>query len=135
MSSFSRINRVLLRHYATKSKQQYLVLAIDKNPSNPAQRLTHRPAHLLYAAQLKQKGQIIFGGAILDQEQKNTNGDAKMVGSCVLYQVDHKEQLDNIMSRDPYVVGEVWGDIQVYPFKLALPQKQDLKKEAENNGI
>ena len=93
---------------------EYLITAYDDTDENAQQRrLAARPAHLEGAAQLKAAGKIIAGGAILDD-------DGKMIGSTLYVDFATKDELNQWLQSDPYVVEGVWKDINILPIKLAV---------------
>ncbi|MFK7865305.1 MAG: YciI family protein [Pseudohongiellaceae bacterium] len=93
---------------------QYQITAFDGDDEEaPARRLAARPAHLEEAGLLKKEGKIIAGGAILDD-------DGNMVGSTLYVEFDTQEELDDWLSNDPYVKGDVWKEVNVMPIRLAV---------------
>ena len=92
---------------------QFLVVAHDGTDPDSAQRRQRaRAAHLAVAAQLKAQGQLLIGGAIL-------NDAGAMVGSALIYDFPDREALDRYLATDPYVVEKVWQRIDVRPFRVA----------------
>ncbi|MBM87518.1 MAG: hypothetical protein CMQ41_04010 [Gammaproteobacteria bacterium] len=93
---------------------QFLITAYDgKDEEAQNRRATARPAHLEGAQILNNAGNIILGGAILDEENK-------MIGSTLCVEFETREELDSWLESDPYVTGGVWQDITVHPIKLAI---------------
>lgn len=92
---------------------QYVVHAYDHTDSDALdRRMAARPAHLAYVAQLKEKGQFLLGGALLDS-------DGKMTGSMLMLDMETEEQLNEYLQSDPYIVQGVWDRIDVKPFRQA----------------
>ena len=92
---------------------QYVIHAYDHTDSDAlARRMAVRPAHLDYVAQLKEKGQFILGGALL-------NPDGKMIGSMLLLDLETEDQLNDYLNTDPYIVQGIWDKIDVKPFRQA----------------
>jgi uncharacterized protein YciI len=92
----------------------YVVIAHDGSDAEAkARRLATRPAHLARIARYVERGQILVGGAILDDQ-----GD--MVGSIVLADFPTREELDAWLTGDPYVTEAVWQDIEVRDFRPAV---------------
>lgn len=73
-----------------------------------------RPEHLKQASEHKKAGRVLFGGAIMDEKTQQ-----RMVGSCMLWQVESREELRRFLEKDPYVKGRVWQSIIIRPFKMA----------------
>jgi len=93
---------------------QFLVMAYDGTDANALKRrMAVREAHLSGAAELKQAGKLIAGGAILDE-------DEKMIGSTLYVEFKSRAELDGWLSNDPYVTGDVWQNITVQPIRLAV---------------
>ncbi len=93
---------------------QFLVTAYDGNDAEaPQRRAAARPAHLEEAARYKEAGNIIIGGAILDEQEQ-------MIGSTLCVEFESREALDQWLQNDPYVTQGVWQDIVVLPIRLAI---------------
>lgn len=91
-----------------------IVIARDGNdPDAKARRAVVRPVHLEAIRPLVEAGQVLVGGAILDEE-----GD--MVGSVMVTDFESREAFDAWIDNDPYVTGGVWRDIEVRPFRPAV---------------
>lgn len=92
---------------------QFILTAYDgTDPGAQGRRMKVRTKHLEGARLLKESGKLIWGGAILDEQQN-------MIGSVVIYEYNNREELDNMLSNEPYVTGNVWQKIDIRPFKLA----------------
>ena len=93
--------------------QQYLIAAWDGNDEKALdRRMKARPAHFERAAQLKANGNLVLGGAML-------NNEGKMIGSTMVVQFETEKELQQWLDSEPYVVGEVWQKIETHPFKVA----------------
>lgn len=92
---------------------QFLVLAYDATDAGaPERRMKMRDAHLATIARYKEKAHMHMGAAICDQ-----NG--RMIGSCIIAEFESREALEGWLVEEPYVTGNVWGNIQVMPCKIA----------------
>jgi hypothetical protein len=92
---------------------QFLLIAYDgTDPDAENRRLNVRQEHLEKIVNWKKKGELVFGGAIL-----NDNG--KMIGSMVLYEFQNRAALDERLKDEPYIYAGVWKDIKIMPFRLA----------------
>jgi uncharacterized protein YciI len=92
----------------------YLVIAHDgTDPEAPARRQAARPAHLAFIQPMVERGELVAGGAILDEA-------GAMIGSAVIVAFADRAGLDDWLARDPYVTGKVWQRIEVQPFRLAV---------------
>ena len=91
-----------------------MITAYDgTDPEAPDRRKAVRPAHLDGIKKLKAAGNIIAGGAILDD-------DGEMIGSTLYVEFESREALEDWLNRDPYVTGDVWKEITVTPIRLAV---------------
>lgn len=89
-----------------------MVIAYDADDENAlARRLKAREAHLKQARLMKDKGHLIEGGAIL-------NNEGQMIGSTLYLRFDSREELDRWIANDPYVLGNVWIKVEVKPIRL-----------------
>jgi len=91
-----------------------MITAYDGTDENALERrMSVREAHIEGAKVLKEAGNMIAGGAILDEAEQ-------MIGSTVYVDFDSREELDQWLANDPYVTGNVWQDITVLPIRLAI---------------
>jgi uncharacterized protein len=96
-----------------KPAMQFLLIAHDGTDSDASnRRVKVRPEHLRKIKLLKERGEFLFGGAILDH-----NGN--MIGSMILYEMPDRETLDERLKDEPYVYAGVWKNIEIVPFRLA----------------
>jgi uncharacterized protein len=92
---------------------QYVVIAEDGTDEQAlSRRMEARPAHLEGARNLKANDQFLIGGAILDDQ-------GTMRGSVMIVQFETEADLNEWLSREPYINGKVWQSIQVKRFKVA----------------
>jgi uncharacterized protein len=96
----------------------FLVIARDGNDADaPARRKTTRPAHLEGLKVMVKKGEMLYGGGIL-------NGAGEMVGSTTIMEYPSRKDLDDWLKREPYVVNGVWKDIQIIPIRMTVQNGQ-----------
>ncbi len=69
-----------------------------------------REAHIAGIGRLKENGNFVSGGAIMDD-------DGRMIGSMVVYSFPDRAALDACIAADPYSKGDVWRDVTVHPFR------------------
>jgi uncharacterized protein YciI len=92
---------------------QWLIIARDGSDRGaPERRQAARPAHLENTARLQEQGHLLIGGALLDD-------DGRMIGSAAVAQFATREDLDAWLQTDPYVMGGVWQEIEVIPYRVA----------------
>jgi uncharacterized protein YciI len=92
---------------------QWLIIARDGADAQAQERrMAARPAHLENAAELQAAGHLLVGGALLGD-------DGRMIGSACVAQFATRAELDQWLSTDPYVTGNVWQEIQIMPYRVA----------------
>ena len=92
---------------------QWLIIARDGTDAQaPERRMAARAAHLENAARLQARGHLLVGGALTDNA-------GSMIGSACVAQFATRAELDAWLRTDPYVVGNVWRDIQVMSYRVA----------------
>ncbi len=93
--------------------QQYIVYAWDgTDEAAMDRRLAVRPKHFEGARRLKDNGNFIVGGAMLNEQ-------GKMIGSMMVLQFEDEQGLIDWKNSEPYIQGAVWENISIYPFRVA----------------
>ena len=93
--------------------KQYLITAYDYTYEDSLQnRIDVRPHHLDGAKELKEKGNFILGGAML-------NDDGKMIGLVMVLQFETDEELEAWKKSEPYITQKVWETVDIKPFRVA----------------
>ncbi|MGE7665213.1 YciI family protein [Ureibacillus composti] len=92
---------------------QYIITAYDGIDEQAIdRRLIARDEHLRSVEKRVKDGQHLYAAAILDD-----NG--KMIGSMMVVDFPSKDELDNWLKVEPYVVGNVWQKIDIQPCNVA----------------
>lgn len=92
---------------------QFLLIAYDGEDAGATdRRLKVREEHLRKIDDLKKTGEFLFGGAILDANEK-------MIGSMIVYEFPDRAALDSKLKDEPYITEGVWKKIEIKPFRLA----------------
>ena len=92
---------------------QYLITAYDYTHEDALQnRMNVRPHHLDGAKELKENGNFILGGAML-------NDGGKMIGSVMVLQFETDEELEAWKKNEPYITQKVWETVDIKTFKVA----------------
>ena len=92
---------------------QFVVIGRDgTDPEAPARRQAARRSHLKGIEPLVNSGNVLLGGAILDD-------DGIMRGSVIVADFPSRTELDAWLMGDPYVTGDVWQEVEVAPFRVA----------------
>jgi uncharacterized protein YciI len=93
--------------------KQYIVTAYDYTDEGAlARRMGVRPHHLDAAKVLKENGNYVLGGAIL-------NDAGNMIGSVMVLQFESEEGLVAWQQSEPYITQKIWETVDVKPFKVA----------------
>ncbi|AKQ47475.1 hypothetical protein TH63_03880 [Rufibacter radiotolerans] len=93
--------------------KQYLVTGLDStNEGALEHRMSVRPAHFEMAKKLKEKGNFVLGGAILNDEEK-------MIGSSMVVQFETEADLQKWLDEEPYIQQKVWEKVDIKPYKVA----------------
>ena len=90
---------------------QYIIIARD-NPNSLDKRMAARTAHLDGVHALKSNGNFIKAAALLNEK-------GEMAGSVMLLEFSTREEFDTYKSNEPYVLQNVWGDIEISEVKVA----------------
>lgn len=92
---------------------QFVIIAHDGTDEEALdRRMAARPLHFEGAGKLKEAGNFILGGAMLDEERR-------MNGSIMILQFETEDEMKNWFDNEPYVTGKVWQQIEIKPFKVA----------------
>jgi uncharacterized protein YciI len=93
--------------------KQYLVTGYDfKDDAAFERRMNVRPDHINGVKALKQAGNYVIGGAMLDEE-------GKMIGSTMIVQFETEEALNSWKQNEVYITGKIWERFEIQPFKVA----------------
>lgn len=92
---------------------QYLVTGYDGTDALAMERrLAARDAHLAAVTEASERGEHLYGAALLDEA-------GKMIGSFLVVSYPDREALDAWLRIEPYVVGGVWERVEVTPCRVA----------------
>lgn len=84
----------------------FIVEALDFSDDDAInRRMAARKEHLKYATALKESKQLLYAVALIN--------DNKMIGSSLIYEVNSSEELEKIISDDPYTKAKVWDKITI----------------------
>ena len=91
---------------------QFMVIGYDGTDEEALERrMRARPAHVALGDKMRDTGEMLMGAAILDENDK-------MIGSVLICDFESRAALENWLEAEPYVVGDVWRDIQVTPCRV-----------------
>ncbi len=89
---------------------QFIVIGHDLPDALP-RRLEVRQKHIDLCNEMKAKGTMLYGVALVDD-------DGKMKGSMVVCDFPDEDALDAYLKEEPYITGKVWGKVEVLPCKV-----------------
>ncbi len=91
---------------------QFIVIAYDGTDDGALdRRLAAREAHLKLGDKMLADGQMLYAGAILDDE-------GKMIGSTIVCDFPSRKELDAWLEIEPYITGPVWKNIEIRLFRV-----------------
>jgi uncharacterized protein YciI len=91
---------------------QFLIVAHDGEDENAlARRLAVRESHIALSNEAIKRGEQIMGIAMLDDA-------GKMIGSIMVVDYPIRAELDIGLEKEPYVTGDVWKKIDIYPCRI-----------------
>jgi uncharacterized protein YciI len=92
---------------------QYLITGYDYTDTGALQRrMNVRPHHLDAIKEMKEKGNYVLGGAIL-------NAGGNMIGTVMIIQFETEEGLTAWKQNEPYITQKIWETVDVKPFRVA----------------
>lgn len=102
---------------------QFVIIGLDGTDEGAvARRQAVRQDHIKMGDELLASGNLWYGAALL-------HDDGSMKGSLYVMSFDSEEVFDEYLKKEPYVVGDVWRDIQVHksntrdPWQFSRPQE------------
>lgn len=95
---------------------QYLITGYDYTDEGALERrMAVRPQHLDGTVQMRNAGNYILGGAILDDA-------GRMIGSAMVLQFETEDGLETWKQTEPYITQKIWETVDIKPFKVANAQ-------------
>jgi uncharacterized protein YciI len=92
---------------------QFIVIAYDGTDGGALERrLAVREAHLESAKKMFDSSKWLYAAGILSD-------DAKMIGSMIICDFPSRDELEQWLKVEPYVVGDVWKQINVNRAQVA----------------
>ena len=86
---------------------QFIVIARDHNNALD-KRLAVRGKHVALGDKMAKTGNALYGVALLNEKKE-------MNGSVYIVDFPSRKELDEWLKNEPYVVGNVWGKIEIIP--------------------
>ncbi|MFK5892707.1 MAG: YciI family protein [Pseudomonadota bacterium] len=97
----------------------YSIVSSDVKNSLPL-RVKARPAHIERLKELQNQGRLIIAGPS-PAIDSNDPGDAGFTGSVVIAEFDSLDLAQTWANEDPYLLGGVYENVMVKPFKKVFP--------------
>ena len=92
---------------------QFVILGYDaKDADSLNRRMSIREEHLKLAKENYKNGKLLFAAGLLNEQ-------GQMIGSNMIMDFDSKSELDEYLKNEPYVKGNVWEKIKMFPAKVA----------------
>jgi len=89
----------------------FLIVGRDgADPDAGNRRQTHRAAHLARGSILKERGDLLYGGAMLDEAEQ-------MIASVMIVKFPSRAKLDEWLGDEPFIKGGVWQTVEIRPFR------------------
>lgn len=90
---------------------QFAVIGLDgKDESALSRRMAAREAHLKLGKTMREEKHLLYACALLDDSEQ-------MMGSIMVVDFATREDLDNWLKIEPYMVGKVWEKLEIRPCK------------------
>ncbi|KAI5809522.1 hypothetical protein DFH27DRAFT_535270 [Peziza echinospora] len=105
-----------------REKYEWLVILPDQEDALE-RRLAVRNVHLAGAKKLHESGFFTFGGGYLDDPLiEGSSAKPTFRGSAMLCLGETKEEVLEVLRKDPYTVNNVWDweKVQIFAFKAAI---------------
>ena len=92
---------------------QYIITGYDYTDEGAFdRRMAVRQHHLDGAKHLKENGNYVLGGAILNEE-------GKMIGSVMILQFETEEGLETWKQSEIYITQKIWETVDIKPYRVA----------------
>lgn len=106
---------------------QFLVIGKDGTDVDaPKRREQFRAAHIALGDELLAAGNMWYGAALIDDA-------GVMRGSMLMMNFKDEAELDAWLAREPYVVGNVWEQVDIQKCKTRDPWQFNRPKEFFQN--
>jgi uncharacterized protein YciI len=89
---------------------KFAIIGYD-NPQGEAKRKLHRAAHLANLESLDRQGRVILAGPLTDK-----------TGSLLVLEFETREEAEDFVRHDPYMVYGVFERVDIHPFLQVFPK-------------
>ena len=91
---------------------QFAVIGLDGvDESAHSRRMAAREAHLNLSDSLIKQKHLLYACALLDDAEQT-------MGSIMIVDFNSREDLDNWLKIEPYMIGKVWDKIEIRPCNI-----------------
>jgi uncharacterized protein YciI len=91
---------------------QFIVTGYDGSDVQALdRRMAVREAHIRAGDQMRDRGELLYAVALLNDEDK-------MTGSVCIVEFPSRAELDQWLNVEPYVTGKVWQKIEIRPCRV-----------------
>ena len=102
---------------------QFLVKGLDgKDEGAINRRLAVREDHIALGDKLVASGNMWYGAALVDDS-------GKMIGSVLIMDFPSEKELQDWFDIEPYVIGNVWKEIEIHKASVREPWQFNRSKE------
>jgi uncharacterized protein YciI len=92
---------------------KFVIIGYD-NAQAEAKRKLHRAAHLANLEPLDKHGRVVLAGPLTDK-----------TGSLMVLEFETREEVEDFVRHDPYVVHEVFERVEIHPFLQVFPKSPE----------
>ena len=97
---------------------QFIITAHD-GANMLEKRMAVRPRHLENLGRIN--GRVICAGGLLDSA-------GKMKGSVMIMEFDSRDELDQYLNSEPYIIEHVWEKVEVEPINVVIVNGEKVGK-------
>lgn len=97
----------------------FVILGRDADDALP-RRLAARPQHLERLTALRDQGRLMLAGPLPAIEAEDP-GPAGFTGSLIVAEFASLAEAKDWAQADPYVASGVYREVEIFPFRRALP--------------
>jgi len=106
---------------------QFLIIGLDgDDPEAKQRRLAARPKHIEMGDALLADGNLWYGAALFGD-------DGQMNGSMYLIDFESEDKLHEWLSKEPYIIGDVWKTVEVRKANVREPWQFNRPREFFEN--
>lgn len=99
----------------------YYAIICEDTPDSMEKRRVVRPAHLQRLALLEKEARLLTAGPLFHSDAENS---APVHGTLIVAQFKDLEEAKAWAAADPYATAEIFGRINVFPYKVVYPNEK-----------